>query len=211
MKYSITKQSIGVSIFVISMSLILIYWFEIEFSRVLLLFPIGVLGGLSSVFYLKYFNPSVKLFPNKWMLEGVLFGLFFSSINLMNGKAKHMISLFLIGITIGLLVRGLYYWWMKKNVKRLLKHPSAFVFEKASLRDINQNTVLGFLIVQDKELIFLDTSNDEELWRKELKSIEAELLTSKWNIPNEIQLLKENYFIQVNFPLFFMDLIEEKK
>jgi len=145
------------------------------------------------------------------MLEGVLFGLFFSSINLMNGKAKHMISLFLIGITIGLLVRGLYYWWKQRNVKRLLKHSSAFVFEKASLRNINQNTVLGFLIVQDKDLIFLDTSNDEELWRKELKSIEAELLTSKWNIPNEIQLLKENYFIQVKFPLFFMDLIEEKK
>jgi len=211
MKYSITKQSIGVSIFVILMSLILLFWFEIQFSRVLLLFPIGVLGGLSAVFYNKYLNPSVKFFSYRWMLEGLFYGLFLASITFMNGDNKNMIPFFLIGIIIGILVRGFNYWWKRRNVKRLLKSSSSFVFEKASFRDINLNTVFGFLVVQDEELLFLDTSNGQELWRKELKSIEAELLTSKWNIPNEIQLLKENYFIQVKFPLFFMDLIQEKK
>jgi len=221
MKNNIIKKTLT-AIFFIGAIAVLKFYFDKPNLAIAFLLLIGALLGIINLLIKGFLIPSSKVYRFRYILLGVLFGVFISIMifgmeSIENGTfiMKDLILYLLIGSFIGgFFIRETTF----RKLERLKREQGFFLNEQQLVKDSARllkqegQSIEGQLVLTKDYLIFIDNYNVEKVLETSVSELNPTVNTTKYFvIPNGLKLESCTTVIKVPFPYYWLKQINKIK
>lgn len=212
MKHKSLKNGYAL-LFIILGFVILTYFFDRSFGYILRLIGCALFYGTLFSLYNSFFNPSMRMYKSKYLLEGIGYGCFIGSVGVINNYSDHLLARIGVALAVGVLLAVAYHFWQKFRLKKKAYYEKSLLFEElAVLQSGNDDRTQGYAFVTNTHLCFYDKQKKTISFKKELAALSSTAVDDTiFHIPSAVHLTEDDLKLIIKFPLFWNDLINGEK
>jgi len=215
-------QILIVTVFILSMCLLLSFYFEASNLSIAVMIGLGLLGGILSRFFIGYVTPSRLIYRSRFIVYGIGFGIMIGLLLFLTRSIKDqtfvwqdMLKWLLISVPIGIIVTGtmsyLRFRKLKDRTNSDIENKNT-ISDFAICTDSEYKTVRGRLLLTNSKLSFYSVTNGERVFEMALIDVNPVIKNSKFmSIPNGFSISNATIALNVAFPYYWIKLIKKEK
>jgi len=211
MKINSLTLGLGMLVKIIA-AVLLVYFFNFTFQSLVYFFACVLSYVIIKQLIVRYANFNVKVFRARFVIFGILYGLFIALLLVIVnfGLKIHSIS-FMLAIFIGLMLRVAFFYWEKNRLmKKLTAEEEVLTYSKAFCYDVENNVFAGWIFVTASEFCFFDKIQNKVLFRKKLDTFYPTIAYGVLQTPTGFTIQNQQLKFKLRFPLFWVKYLYRK-